>query len=356
MEWNPTSLYDFTRAIDTYLKPLDHEILKTYDEEQQQTILQKQYENYKKLFDFFKTEYGVITIKRGTLVFHSNIYFQEHLEEFEPCGTQMKIQDIRMYANKHNDLQPKLPLSETLSRVYCNFTPAGNMKVTGNMNIGEAMYVATKDTYFFQIPYDHHYQHLKDKFQLTSTAFFKKYIKENNTDERIYSGFILSTTVDKTDVIDAGATHIPLGYGKVVYPEILILDGFDKFRKIGQYDLINEITSDMHTGKGYRRGANTYEYLKQIVQDKSYEGRPLVPISKQFSNINNFYTINGVSIINTITVHEDFIKRSSSGYGNSVRLLGYSIDIDNMEKRYFKHSVFPAIGSTNYTMANQNNL
>ena len=333
MAWDPKTLDDFLKARVNQLKPISDVFDKVkgdlIDDNESNLMLENLYTNYKKLFDYFKNTYGVITIKKGTLVFHSNIYFQEHLEEFEPCGTQMKIQDIRMYSNKHDTLKNKFFMSETFSRVYCNFTPAGNMKVAGNMTIGEGIYVATKDMYFFQIPYDRN-AHLKDAFKLTSSSFFKKYIKENNTEDRIYSGFILSTSIDTTNIIDASATRINHGYGIVVYPEILILDGFDLFRKIGQYDLIYGIETDIPNSKGYKAGDDTYAYLNQIVKDKSYNSREMIPITTQLDNITDFYKIK------TIEIHNEFINKTVRG--KTLSLYGYHIS--SMPTTYYKSSAF----------------
>lgn len=200
--------------------------------------LEYNFENFKELFDFFKSTFGVVKIPKGTLIFHSNQFSSDSLNILEPLGTSMKIQDIRKYGNKKFDVF-KYPFSQMNSRIYVNFTPAGNMFVTGNYSVAESVYAATEDIFMFQLPYIDGVGHLKDIFSLTNTKIFREYIDYRiKTDNIKYCGFVLSTEVDKTHIIDGNATRI---WGPsneyVVYPEILLLDGFDKFVKKMQYDL-----------------------------------------------------------------------------------------------------------------------
>jgi hypothetical protein len=196
------------------------------------------FEKFKELFDFFQSTFGVIKIPKGTLIFHSNQFSSDSLNTLEPLGTSMKIQDIRKYGNKKFDVF-KYPFSQMNSRIYVNFTPAGNMFVTGNYSVAESVYAATEDIFMFQLPYIDGIGHLKDIFDLSLSRIFREYIDYRiKTDNIKYCGFVLSTEVDKTHIIDENATRIRgPSYGYVVYPEILLLDGFDKFVKKMQYDL-----------------------------------------------------------------------------------------------------------------------
>lgn len=194
---------------------------------------------YKELFEFFQSTFGEITIPKNTLIFHSNQFFSEELNKFEPIGSLMKIQDIRKYGNKGTFTTYKYPFSQMMARVYANFSPAGNTKVAGNRSVAESVYATTEELYFLQLPFVDGFGHMKSVFKIENSRIFKEYIeyKNQNPDGKKYCGFILSTTTDETDVLDTDATYIEERRGSYVYPEILILDGFDKFQKKAQYDI-----------------------------------------------------------------------------------------------------------------------
>jgi hypothetical protein len=256
-------------------KPTHFTIQKTKDSTGKVLDIQYNFDNFKKLFDFFKRRFGTITIPKNTLVFHSNQFFSKDLQVYEPVNTSMKIQDLRRYKSKNirDSTRKTLPFSKTSPRVFANFTPAGNMYVAANMSVCESVYVTTEDLTFFQIPYVNIHGHLKDVFELTTSRIFKEYIEtKNKEDKRIYCGFVLSTSVDKTSIIDPNATRFRAADGiHVHYPEILILDGFDKFIKIAHYD-IWDIREELKTVENIRRvdvaGGNDYGIARVSIQDQ----------------------------------------------------------------------------------------
>ncbi len=199
--------------------------------------------NFIELFDFIQIKYGgPIKLPKGTLIFHSNQYFSEHLNNLEPLNSCMKIQDIRRYQNKTVG-SFKYPFSEAARRVFCNLSPAGNMHVVANLSVAESVYMTTQDLTFFQIPYVYPHGHLKDTFGLVSTRIFKEYLEyKNNVEKGVnqYCGFILSTSVDQTTVDDVTTTKISNHNGTFTYPEVVLMDGFDKCTKVLQYDLYND--------------------------------------------------------------------------------------------------------------------
>ena len=241
-----------------------------------------------KLFDFFQLKYGEIVIPAGTLLFHSNHFFSEMLNKFEPIGSCMKIQDIRRYQNKSFDTF-KYPFSQAMPRVYANFTPAGNMFVAGNYSVAESVYKTTEDLYFCQIPYLSGKGHLKDVFELQSSRIFKEYIEHKNSlGDKIYCGFILSTSVDRTGVDDVYATKIankskPITY---TYPEILMIDGFDKCIKVVQYDLY----------KDYLKTEQTPEGIAKLIQNADDYGIARLDINYQRKVISSVIPFMAVNI------------------------------------------------------------
>jgi len=268
MEW--WDLEDYIRH-----KPTHFTIQKTVDSQGKVLDIQYNFDNFKKLFDFFARLFGKITIPKNTLVFHSNQFFSKDLKVYEPVNTSMKIQDLRRYKSKNtlDSTRKTLPFSKTSPRVFANFTPAGNMYVAGNMSVCESVYVTTEDLTFFQIPYVETYGHLKDVFELTTSRIFKEYIEtKNKEDNTIYCGFVLSTSVDKTRIVDINATLILATDGRNVhYPEILILDGFDKFIKIAHYD-IWDIREELKTVENIRLvdvpGGNDYRIPRVSIEDQ----------------------------------------------------------------------------------------
>jgi hypothetical protein len=223
------------------------------------------YINYKKVFDVITNTYGVITIPKNTLIFHSNQYFNKFIIPLEPHGSAMKIQDIRTYKNKKETIIGTLPLSEVSARVYANFTPAANFHVVANINASEHIYMTTEDIHFLQLPYVNGYGHLKDVFNLTSTSFLKKYLQDRRNLGNKECGFILSTSVDRAGILDNSATYFMSG-SDYVYPEILILDGFNKFKKCGQYDILNLNDNGLPTLlDNYSKNRDPLEYLRYFL-------------------------------------------------------------------------------------------
>jgi hypothetical protein len=256
--WNPVTLDDFMRENNRRLTPIREVFTNiqirnanplsqgtqgdnNFDDDK--AAFDALYVNYKKLFDFITEKYGTITIPKGTLIFHSNQYFNYFIKNLEPIGFNMKIQDIRTYKNKNQFISHNLPLTETSSRIYANFTPAGNLNVEANINASEHIYVAKEDIEFLQLPpveYNGRIVCIKDHFEITSTSFLKRYIQEKNdaAGKATYCGYILMTNVDRCKSLDPSSTRIDYIGPLHVYPEILLLDGFDKFKKCGQYDLL----------------------------------------------------------------------------------------------------------------------
>ena len=259
---------------------------KKEDNSTSNTAFNNVYANYKKLFDLVFAAHPPITLPAHTLVFHSNQYLAKHLNYFEPLNSNMKIQDIRTYRNKQATIP--LPFTTIYPRVYCNLTPAGNQYVGANMNVGEGVYSTKEPVHFIQFPFikyrisDGHEigDHLKDLFNITSTQFFKQYMEKKNAEALLdptkphYCGFILSTDVDATPVRDGQATRFASGTN-YVYPELLIMDGFDKFTKVAQYDLYRPRISSadvtqIGTGPNkrrleYRPTMNSINFITQIV-------------------------------------------------------------------------------------------
>jgi len=221
------------------------EFIKNADEQSiQQAIIDREtlFGKWETLFDDLDT----IELPEGTLIFHSNHYLSSHLQKFEPNGTAMKIQDIRTYSNKSqiDGVQPKF--TESFSRIYANFTPAGCMKVMANLTLGMGVYRLKnplKFKVFTTASYNGRIVSLKDSFGITGSNLMKHYINKYNnskTDNKdLLAGFLLLTWVDSTDTEDTNASFIPLSNGKFSYPEILLLECFNKFIKIGQFDLID---------------------------------------------------------------------------------------------------------------------
>jgi hypothetical protein len=237
-DWNPNSISEFKAAIGRQLKPVSS--IFDIDKDDKAAYTEELYLNYKKLFNFITKTYGIITVPVGTLLFHSNQYFCDDILTHEPIGSSMLIQDIKQYVNKDKDNFSKFFMTEYSPRVYCNFTPAANFYVQANFNVSEGGYVATKELYFFQLPFVSR-EHLKDTFSLTSTVLFKKYIEEKNKElGKIFSGFILSTIVDIAPLEDTNATRIPHDR-QFAYPEILLTDGFTHLKKFMQYDIYESL-------------------------------------------------------------------------------------------------------------------
>jgi hypothetical protein len=289
--WNPKTLLDVINGKGIYLKPVNEMFS---NEGLSETQYIEMYENYKKAFNVINTFYPPIEIPVNTLIFHSNQFFANDINEYEPLGTQMKMQDIRRYANKgerRNDLN--FPMSERASRLYCNFTPAGNQFVAGNLNVSESIYKSTEPLTFFQLPAildsEGNVHHIKDILALTSTVLFREYIKykNNNPEKKKYCGFILSTTVDSALVIDRNTLYFEQTSG-YVYPEILLMDGFSKFIKVGQYDLYKD-----ESLKEF--GENEYLALSAVTRDF---GVPRIPIFEQIKKIIDTYEVKFVNVNN----------------------------------------------------------
>ena len=256
-------------------KPTHFTIEKSVDSQGKVLDIQYNFDNFKKLFDFFSRRFGTITIPKNTLVFHSNQFFSKDLQVYEPVNTSMKIQDLRRYKSKNtrDSTRKTLPFSKTSPRAFANFTPAGNMYVAANMSVCESVYFTTEPLTFFQIPYVDTYGHLKDVFELTTSRIFKEYIEtKNKEDKTIYCGFVLSTSADKTHIIDDHATFILAADGNFHYPEILILDGFDKFIKIAHYDIWDIPREELKTVENIRlvdvAGGNDYGIARVSIQDQ----------------------------------------------------------------------------------------
>lgn len=228
--------------------------------------------------------YPLVTVPKDTLIFHSNTYFFEDIIQLEDFGDSMFIQDIKRYVNKDDKgiSSVSLPDSESYSRVYANFTYAANLEVKSNLNVSEHIYTTTTDLYFIQIPihkYHGHDVYIKDEFQLTSVKKIREYIKSKNVQREQLkllplSGFITITKVDGTRHEDKHATRT--SNHELYYPEIVIIDGFDKFTKIGQWDLYN--LSQAYTRTATRQsssmsvmlpqyipGTNTFTYLQNLI-------------------------------------------------------------------------------------------
>lgn len=259
---------------------------KKEDNSTSNTAFNNVYANYKKLFDLVFAAYPAIKLPAHTLVFHSNQYLAKHLNYFEPLGSNMKIQDIRTYRNKQATIP--LPFTTIYPRVYCNLTPAGNQYVGANMNVGEGVYSSKEAIHFIQFPYITYRKsdgsegtdHLKDLFNITSTQFFKQYMEKKNAEALLdptkphYCGFILSTEVDATRDKDSNATRFAGTFNADyrIYPELLIMDGFDKFTKVAQYDLyrIDPTVTLIGTGPakrrlGYLPTISSIDFITQIV-------------------------------------------------------------------------------------------
>lgn len=309
--WNPTTLEEFMSENIRRLTPIRDIFTRiesrnalsqgtdnsdSFDDDK--AAFDELYFNYKKLFDFITEKYGTITIPKGTLIFHSNQYFNYFIKNLEPIGFNMKIQDIRTYKNKNQLISHTLPMTETNSRIYANFTPAGNLEVVANINASEHVYVAKEDIEFLQLPpviYNGGIVCIKDHFQITSTSFLKRYMQEKNdaAGKATYCGYILLTSVDISTSLDPSATKLEYIDGNAyAYPEILLLDGFDKFKKCAQYDLlkINEIPSfpvpgtPNHTKKvGFLK-----ELIKKINSDEIKEPTiPRITIEELLASINS---------------------------------------------------------------------
>ena len=259
---------------------------KKEDNSTSNTAFNNVYANYKKLFDLVFKAHPTITLPAHTLVFHSNQYLARHLNYFEPLNSNMKIQDIRTYRNKQATIP--LPFTTIYPRVYCNLTPAGNQYVGANMNVGEGVYSSKEAVHFIQFPYITYRKsdgsegrdHLKDLINITSTQFFKQYMEKKNAEALLdptkphYCGFILSTEVDATRNIDTNATRFAATFDADyrIYPELLIMDGFDKFTKVAQYDLyrIDPTVTLIGTGPAerrleYRPTMSSIDFITQIV-------------------------------------------------------------------------------------------
>jgi len=249
------------------------------------------------LLDAVHAAYGVITIPKNTMVFHSNHFLETDLDVYEPIGFSMKMQDLRKYSNskelrkikRPDNKGYKYPLSKANPRLYLNFTPAGNIFITGNISAGQSVYVTTEDLNFFQFP-NVSGVHLKNLLKVETSQIFKEYIevKNNNTEKKLYCGFVLSTDVDATDNTydDREATRFIQPSGLLVYPEILLLDGFDKFKTIKHYDIwdvsveksIKKIV-ELEKPKKITNKGDTHlervplEYQKGWINSKSYQKR-----------------------------------------------------------------------------------
>jgi hypothetical protein len=277
MSFNETLNY-FLNLRETDLKILN--VTDDSDTDPQQTIIPRppryNFDSFKNLFDFLLNTFGIITLPKNTMVFHSNRYLAEHLDHFEPIGKSMKIQDIRRYgtAPKRNS-RFTYPFSKMNSRIYTNFTPAGNMYVASNMSVCESVYITNEPIFLFQLPYIEGFGHLKQLFHLELSSIFKEYIEAKNKElNAIFCGFVLTTYVDSTHVYDSDATFIQEGR-RLTYPEILLIDGFDKFIKINHYDLwnidhslktIDNIRSVEESGKASRRG--DYDIPRVDIRDQ----------------------------------------------------------------------------------------
>jgi hypothetical protein len=311
--WNPKTIDDVLRDINRYLPPVKELFSEAAVSDTKYVAM---YTNYKKAFDIINQTYPPIELPANTLIFHSNQYFSTDQLIYEPMGTQMKIQDIRRYANKgerKNGLN--FPMLEKASRLYCNFTPAGNQKVIGNLNVSESIYKSTEPLIFFQLPAilgsNGYVYHIKDLLKLTSTVLFREYIKDknNNPEKKKYCGFILSTTIDRAPYLDRNTLYFKHDE-TYIYPEILLMDGFSKFIKVGQYDLYMDKTLDSF-------GTDEYEALSRLSdlprKDLDIER---IPLETQITQIIETYGVKFENVnygpyflpIYTATKHDTFYE------------------------------------------------
>ena len=66
---------------------------------------------------------------------------------------------------------------------------------------------------------------------------------------QVIAGFIAITTVDTYESQEDGATTIKLADGKFCYPEIILLDCFSRFKKIGAVDIYDPSKTTVYTKK-----------------------------------------------------------------------------------------------------------
>jgi hypothetical protein len=231
--------------------------------------------------------YPLIKVPKNTLIFHSNTYFYEDIMQLENFEDNMFIQDIKRYVNKIDGIDSYLN-SESYPRTYANFTYAANIAVKANLNVSEHIYCTTEDLYFVQLPV-HTFpgppkkeNSIKDQYDLTSTSAFKEYIKYRNlqrkqSNEPPISGIIAITNVDGSTLEDPNVTRWPNNLStwmgskeerdkkEFYYPEIIILDGFDKYMKIGQWDLYD-------LSRDYTRTATRHPVTQVVTLPKFTSG------------------------------------------------------------------------------------
>lgn len=304
--------------------------------------VQEYEENLFKLFDLFKTNFPIIEIPSNTIMFHSNQFFCRDVLEFEPIGSSMLIQEFKRYNNKIETFKGSEfpPFSEVYSRVYCNFTPNANMEVKANRNTSEHVYITTKPMFFFQIP-DYKNRCLKDIFELTQVKTLKKYIRKINSENKVISGIITITTVDNAPHNDPNATSLKLTNGAIIYPELIILDGFSYFKKISQFDLYDlkehQIYEYLQNGVIIRknlRGLSDDVHIKEIYLDRYMdEIHDYITIGEQTSDEH----VNKIDSIEKFSTFIEYEKKNIGIFGSKIL---YAYIFKNYKNTYNSKNAF----------------
>lgn len=174
-------------------------------------------------------EFRVIKIPKGTLMFHSNQFLYEQLEEGEPVGGICTMDHFRRYGIGQDAMLPRL---------YMNFTPYGTLSVVANMVVSVAVYKVDTELTFVKVPAfvdgNRQISFYKDLLRLTKSMPLRKYAQDKG-----YAGFYMITAVDAVTTIDPGMGV--LIRGGVCYPEALLIDKNDHLIKIGQYDILDKV-------------------------------------------------------------------------------------------------------------------
>lgn len=274
----------------------------------QELVLEKNFDTHTELFSTIRTIYGDTTLSRGTVLFIATPYFQSDIEEFEPCGTKMKLQDILTHAT--SCVQNKsiaLPCSEHRPVLRASLSMEGaieaNMK---NLITSIAVYRLDEDVNFLHLPFDTFYQsygntgYLKDDFSITEPAYWQNVISSKGA--------------------SLAGMYSARPNGK---DEITIVDRFSSFTKIAHIDLL-----DTSLWKNKKDEINRRTFVTNLYRSFLQDGNPILDTTNAMIALQSFFLFG----IHPLQIYEEYSNGTPQGslkntlYLESLPEMCYKVD------------------------------
>jgi len=267
------------------LQPMHFDSLLT-----QELALDTKFDSHTELFTTIRTIYGDMTLSRGTVLFIATPYFQADIEEFEPCGTKMKLQDILTHAT--SCVQNKsiaLPRSEHRPVLHASLSMEGaieaNMK---NLITSIAVYRLDEDVNFLHLPFDTFYQsygntgYLKDDFSITEPAYWQNVVSS-----------------DKGASLAGMYSARPNGKD-----EIILVDHFSSFTKIAHVDLL-----DSSLWKNKKDEISRRTFVTNLYRSFLQDGNPILDTTNAMIAVQSFFLFG----IHPLQIYEKYSNGTPQG-------------------------------------------